>query len=252
MIGECLVVALRHNSLVPLYVQLKDILLSQIKSGQYRAGAKLPSERELAEAYDVSRMTARMAVQLLGQEGVVASRTGKGTFVSYASINQELQRLTSFSQEMEKLGLQATSRVIRAEITHAADAVARSLGLKPGAEIAVLERVRYAGSQPLAIELCHLNHEVCRGILERYDFSRESLYRTLQQDYGIRLAKADQTISARLPTAEEQHLLEIDKHAPVLSLTRTTYTELDQPIETVYSVYHGAAYQLRTRLTYDL
>lgn len=243
---------LQPESLVPLYIQLKDLLLHQIRTGVYSAGAKLPSERELAQAYRVSRMTARMAVQLLGHEGVVASRTGKGTFVSFAPINQELQRLTSFTQEMDRLGLGASSRVIRAEITRASDAVALALGVEPGAEIALLERVRCAGKRPLAIEICHLNHSACPGILDQHDFSHESLYRVLQQSYGIRLAKADQTISARLPTPEEQRLLEINQYVPVLSLTRTTYTVLDQPIEHVYSVYDGGAYKLRTRLTYDI
>lgn len=243
---------LQHESPVPLYTQLRDVLLNKIKAGAYPNGSKLPSERELAESYGVSRMTARMAVQLLVQEGVVIPRTGKGTFVSYAPINQELQRLTSFTQEMDKRGISAHSQVIRAELLPASDSVALALGIHPGTEIALLKRVRYGGNQPLAIEICHLNHSACPGILDKHDFSHESLYRVLQQKYGLRLAKADQTISARLPTSEEQRLLQIDRYTPVLSLTRTTYTERDQPIEHVHSVYDGNAYTLRTRLLYEI
>jgi GntR family transcriptional regulator len=193
-----------------------------------------------------------MALQLLGQEGVVTSRTGKGTFVSFSTIQQQLQRLTSFSQEMEQRGLRPSSRVIRAQIIPAPAEIASVLGMSEGAPLALLERVRCADDQPLALEICHLNHAVCPGILDRHDFAHESLYGVLQGRYGIRLLKAEQTISARLPSSEEQRLLVIGPHDPVLGLLRTTYNELDQPIEHVISVYNGSAYQLRTRLNYDL
>ena len=75
--------------------------------------------------------------------------------------------------------------------------------MAPGAEIVLLSRVRLADDEPIAWEVCHLNHRLCPGILERHDFNRESLYQVLRDEYGQHLIWADQLIGARMPNKEE-------------------------------------------------
>jgi GntR family transcriptional regulator len=241
---------LNPDSAIPLYIQLKDHLLNQIQTGVYAAGSRLPSERELAQSYHLSRMTARMALQLLIQDGIAQPRTGKGTFVSFSRISQDLNRLTGFSEEMERRGMWASSRVVTAKVYAADLAIAQNLRLIPDAEVVMLARVRLANDQPLALEIAYLNHAVCPGILD-HDFERESLYSVLRAKYALRLIRAEQTIEARLPDPAERQVLHLDSCDPVLSQTRLTFTELDQPVEYVRSVYRGSAYQLRTSLTYE-
>ena len=77
--------SLNHDSTVPLYLQLKEFLRMQIETGVYASGSRLPSERELAQDFHVSRMTARQALQLLAQDGFTSSRVGKGTYVRQPS-----------------------------------------------------------------------------------------------------------------------------------------------------------------------
>ena len=97
----------------PLYIQIKDKLQRQIEAGTFAVGDRLPSERELAEEYKVSRMTARQALQLLQQTGLTQTQVGKGTYVN-RKIDQDLRDLTSFTQEMANRGLQPSSRVLLA------------------------------------------------------------------------------------------------------------------------------------------
>lgn len=235
------------NGATPLYIQIKEILQQQIETGAYAVGDRLPSERELSDAYNVSRMTARQALQLLQQSGLTRTQVGKGTYVS-RKIDQDLRDLTSFTQEMASKGLQPTSQVLHAELRPADAEIARRLGAQLGEEIVVLARLRLANARPIAIEIAHLRHALCPQILDRHDFAVESLYQVLQGQYGLHLVWASQVIAARMPDAEERTILGIRAQAPVLSLVRVTYDGHDQPIEYVRSCYHGERYQLHTVL----
>lgn len=239
---------LDHESTVPLYIQLKEYLREQIETAVYGAGSRLPSERELAQRFGVSRMTAREALHLLAQDGFVVARVGKGTFVRNTQINQELRFLSSFTEDIRQRGMTPSSRLIQARIATANKDIASRLKISTGARIVVISRARLADSKPIAWEICHLNARLCPGILDRHDFSRESLYQVLRDQYGYRLLWADQSIGARMPDEQEQDILKLDSATPVLNLTRVTYTDDDVPLEYVRSVYRCDRYQLRITL----
>lgn len=232
----------------PLYIQIKELLQRQIEAGVFAVGQRLPSERELAEAHGVSRMTARHALLLLQQSGFTTTRVGKGTYVDRPQINQDLRDLTSFTQEMGGRGFQPTSRVLRAEVLPAAAEIAVQLGLSIGDEIVLLQRVRLADDKPVALETAHLRHSLCPRILAEHDFASESLYRVLTECYDVRPVWATQLIGARMPTRFEQEALGLGPRVPVLSLARLTFDQHDQPVEYVRSCYHSERYQLRTVL----
>jgi GntR family transcriptional regulator len=239
---------LNSNSPVPLYVQLTEYLQHQIRSGVYSSGSKLPSERELADNFDVSRMTARKATQQLVQNGLASSQIGKGTFVCAAKINQELRELTSFTEEMGRRGSITNSRVLMARLEQANDSIAGHLNVAPKSQIIVLQRVRLADGRPLALETSHLNALRCPGILKEHDFSYQSLYHVLREVYGIRIMWANQWIEARSPNQYECDNLNVELHVPILDLTRVTFNDSDEPIEFVRSAYIGERYTLRTTL----
>jgi GntR family transcriptional regulator len=236
------------NSSVPLYIQLKELLQAAIKDGTFAPGSRLPSERELAQRYTVSRMTARQALQLLAQEGLTYSRVGKGTYAREPKIPQELQALTSFTEEMAHLGMQASSRVLRAEVQRAPVDIAQRLGLRPGADIVLLVRVRCADDEPMALEHAHLDYAICPGILEHSDFSQASLYLVLRQEYGLSVIRAEQLIDTRMSDSREAELLNIDLHTPVLNIERMTFDAEGRPIEFVRSVYRGDKYRFHVFL----
>jgi GntR family transcriptional regulator len=240
--------ALNPNAATPLYIQIKDALQTQIESGAFAVGDRLPSERELSEAYGVSRMTARQALQLLQHNGLTQRRVGKGTYVSRPQIDQELRDLTSFTQDMTGRGLHPQSHVLRADLLPADAEIAGHLGAVTGAEIVLLQRVRLADGKPIALETAHLLHRLCPDLLARHNFAVQSLYRVLQEYYGLHLVWANQLIGARMPSRGERAALEMPAHTPVLSLQRVTYDQEDRPIEFVRSCYHSERFQLRTVL----
>jgi len=239
---------IQQNSPIPLYVQIKEQLEFQIRDGVYPIGSRLPSERELAQIFKVSRMTARQALQFMAQEGIVDSSTGKGTYVLMPKIERQLRSLTGFSQEMQQRGLAQSSQVQKAIVEQANYEVAKLLQIPYTSEIVILDRVRLANNRPLGLEYAHLVHDLCRGILENHDFSHDSLYKVLREEYGLELTWADQTIEARLPSTIECKLLGIDRQTPVICMIRVTYTKQNRPIEYVRSSYRGDEYQLHAIL----
>lgn len=231
----------------PLYIQLKDSLVADIKAGHYGTHQRLPSERELADHFQVSRMTARQALVQLAHDGVVYTRKGMGTFVAGPKIDQQLRALTGFTQDVQTRGERPSSRVLEACIIASTPEVAAMLRLAPGADAIKLARLRLADGFPLAIETAYLPSAPYPNLL-RHDFSEASLYRVLEEEYGVTLMKAEQAIEAALAQQRELELLELTPPAAVMRIQRLTFTGQGVPVEFVQSTYRGDRYKFRSAL----
>lgn len=232
----------------PLYIQVKEALLEEISSGRYHPHDRLPSERELSQEFDVSRMTVRQALLDLARDGAIYARVGKGTFVATPKIDQQLRTLTSFSQDVRSRGGKPTSQVLEARATAASSEVAAALRLDTGAPVLMLSRLRLADGMPLAIETTNLPLTLCPDLLQ-HDFAVESLYQVLRSDYDIEPAQAEQVIEAALASPREAELLELTPPAAVLRMQRLTRDSAGLPIEYVHSTYRSDRYKFRSLLT---
>lgn len=227
----------------PLYEQIKDYLLAGIQNGDFPPGSRIPSERDLAQRFSVSRLTANKAVKQLERAGIVYAQVGKGTFITPALYQQQLNHLTSFTDEMLSRGYIASSKVLSTRMLDAPDHIARILDIPPGARVFELRRVRMADNEPMALETTNVVAIICPDLLDRHDFARESLYLVLRQHYGITLTHAEQTLEARLPSREEAKLLSVNPAMPILAMTRVAYTEEKSAVEYVQSAYRGDRYK---------
>ena len=236
----------RHGP-TPIFEQVKAILEGAISRGELQAHQRIPSERELSVALGASRMTIRQALVEMMAEGRLYTRSGKGTYVAAHKIEQPLQRLTSFTEDIRARGSRPTSRVLGQELLPAPLELAEALGLRAGAELVRIRRLRLADGMPLAIETSHLPHAVCPGILD-FDLSTASLYQLLDTQYGIQLRSAKQTIEASEALPEERRLLDLPSNVPVLRLHRLTMGDQGRVIEFVRAVYRGDRYQLHVEL----
>lgn len=231
----------------PLYLQLKQSLVADIRAGHYRAHTRLPSERELSDHFHVSRMTARQALLELARDGVIYTRVGKGTFVAEPKIDQELRRLTGFTQDVRSRGGRPKSRVLEAKVLPASTEQAAALRLMPNADVIKLARLRLAEDMPLALETAYLPLALCPKLL-LHDFAVESLYTVLESEYDLKLVSAEQTIEASLADAREAEALEMALPAAVLRIERLTCTANGTPVEYVLSAYRGDRYKFRSIL----
>src|SRR5438270_13113239 len=124
--------AIYRNSPLPRYYQLKEIMRDRIRSGEWKPGDLIPSERELGEQYGISRMTARQAITDLVNEGLFYREQGKGTFVSQRKITQQLIHLTGFTEDIRARGQRPSTKVISAAMQAADEETAERLRVKPG------------------------------------------------------------------------------------------------------------------------
>jgi GntR family transcriptional regulator len=242
---------LDRQSVVPLYYQIQQSILDQIRSGALKTGQPVPSEQELAQRLGVSRMTARQALKSLCNMGVAYSQRGKGTFVSNSKLEKDFRQVLSFSEEMSARGSHPRSKVLVFKRARPDSQVADALRMTEDDEVFVLRRARLADSVPLCVECTHVPVRLCPGLENAFE-PGGSLYKTLLERYGMEIEFADEVAEASVATAEEARLLRIRKKAPVFRFVRTAFLKGGQPIEFVRSVYRGDRCKIVTRLSRQL
>jgi len=232
-----------------LYRQTAEVLRSRIAQMVWKQGERLPSESRLCEEFGVSSITVRRAVATLVAEGLLVRLQGKGTFVSSDhAIVQGPPELTSFTQDMEARGWHGTARVLALRTERAATRVATKLGLSTGAPVSIIRRVRLADGLPVAIQTAHLP-ALLFPELERYDFSRESLYGVLERVYGVRPAHATEIYHAGKVGQAEADPLDVEVGSPAFHVERVASDSTDRRIELVDSVIRGDRWTLVLRLS---
>ena len=238
---------LDKNGFIPLYYQIQRALMEKIHSGELSEGDLLASEEELARLYQVSRMTARQALHGLKARGYALSQKGRGTFVTKPKLEKNIMHLRGFTEDMKQRGMSPSSRLLEQAVIEAGEELAQSLKIDVGAPVMKLKRLRLADGIPMALEESNIPLRQFPG-LERTNFAKQSLYYTLREKYGVRVAWADEIIEALPATREESELLTIPRKASVLSIYRTIITTEQMPIEIACSRYRGDRYRALIRI----
>jgi GntR family transcriptional regulator len=223
--------------------QLRAILEDLIDA--LKPGDPLPSERELAERYDVARMTVRAEITALAAEGRVARVQGRGTFVAEARVAQAAA-LSSFTEDMKARGLKAGSRVLGQGIEPADDLVAARLGLDPGASVVRVRRVRTADGEPMALEEAFLPADRF-GALAEADLEGASLFTVLEERFGARFPAADQQVVAVEIVGEDANLLRVAPGRAGLKFHTILLDADERPLAYAWSLFRGDRYEIRLR-----
>ena len=229
----------------PLYQQLRQRLEEEIRSGTLQPGAALPSEREIADICNVSRVTVRKAVQSLVRDGFVVQRHGSGTTVArqVERVEQSLSRLTSFTEDMARRSMTARSIWLEKGVFPASPKEMMVLGLGPNAQVARISRLRLANDIPLAIERAALSTRY----LPDPEGIQHSLYETLAET-GNKPVRAMQRISAINLGADDAVRLDVSEGSAGLSIERISYSAQGTVIEFTCSIYRGDAYDFVAEL----
>lgn len=217
--------------------------------GDYSPSQLLPSERELVKTYKVSRLTVREAINRLVAQGMVKKKQGKGTFVSKSTTNHMVGSLTSSSEVFLLKKYAVKTKVIESKISIPTREICEKLQLKKCEmeKIFYLERVRYANHKPVAHIKCYLPYGSIEKI-ESIDFSKATLYRTLEDHYRLELYEAYEVIEATGADKKSAELLELEVGAPVLLNQRTAYLKDGTVIEYEKVLYRSDIFKYHNKL----
>ncbi len=223
----------------PLYLQLKRSIEDAVRNGTLRPGDALPSERDIAQKAEVSRVTVRKAVHDLVKNGVLVQRHGSGTFVAprRERVEQSLSRLTSFTEDMARRGMSARSVWLDRGLYSPSPGEMMALGLTANELVARVSRLRIADETPMAIERASL----AASALPDPAAVAGSLYEALERT-GSRPVRAVQRISATSLGEADAALLEVPAGSAGLNIERISYLSSGKAIEFTRSVYRGDTY----------
>ena len=229
----------------PLYEQVERRLREAICGAAFAPDTAIPTERELAEGFGVSRITIRKALAQLEEDGLLLRRQGSGTFVApdRNRIQKSLSRITSFSEDMRARGLEPGSEWIGKTPGTVTPEEALALGLSPGAAIYRFSRVRYANAMPMAVE-CSTVPAFCLPGIEAVGCS---LYEAMER-HGQRPTKALQRLRAVALDDERAKQLAVPPGTPALLIERRGYARSGAAIEITTSWYRGDAYDFLSEL----
>jgi GntR family transcriptional regulator len=237
-----------RDSPIPLYYQLKQILLHHILDENAAPGESIPSEKELQDKYHLSRITVRRALSDLAAEGYVTREPGRGTFVRPAKLLESSQTLGGFVDDLKSQGLDVESRILKCGWQPPSPLVGEKLAAD-GCEVFYIKRLLLADGEPIALARGYL--KIGKEIVLTADELNDtpSVYIVLEQKYGILLRRATKTIEASLPPEADAALLHISPSVPVLQSELVVYDERDRPAAYVNCLYRGDRYKYYLTVT---
>lgn len=234
----------RNRDGEPAYRKIQNAIRLEIESSRLRPGDSIPSERDLAKIHRVSLMTARHAVTELARDGVVERRRGAGTFVAPPKVH--FNKLLAYTEQMTSLGLAAHSRIISRDVVNGEYEIAARLGVPSGSRLVRLERVRLAGDEPVAFEICCWPANELRPLMDA-PLEHGSLFAAIENTCGIRLAYADEEIDVTTADSQMADLLNIPRGAPLLRIRQVIFSDTGKATLYVTGFYRSGRHTLRIR-----
>lgn len=231
----------REKGSIPLYMQLEMALRKNIEQGKYGKGDFFPTEKELMEMYQVSRVTVRQAMARLVQTGYIRIRRGIGTDVVYDKIEEQIEGVVSFTEEMRKHNIFMTTSYCKMELIKPSEQVAKQLQIPLTEKCYCLKRVRNVDEKPIVYTITYLK-KIKELPLDSHYYT-ESLYRYLRENHGIWIEAGKDTLEAALPSLEVQRCLEVEAQMPIFIRTRQTFLSDGEIYEYSKCYYPGNRYK---------
>jgi len=238
-------VHLDRSSPVPLYYQVATRLQELIEKGEIGVGARIENEVDLAERLGVSRPTTRRAIQYLVERGMLVRKRGVGTQVVHPKVRRPVE-LSSLYDDLVAGDRAPRTEVLDLRVIPASDSIAASLSLEAGSSVTWIERLRFAGGEPLAL----MHNAIPLDVLEvtAADLAAHGLYELLRRAGHVPRI-ATQVIGARSATAAEARILEEKRGASLLTMTRTAWDTTGRALEYGSHLYRASRYSFELNLS---
>lgn len=227
--------------ITPIYKVIENDIKLKINQGELKSGDLVPSENELKDQYNVSRMTVRQALNNLVNDGYLFRHKGKGTFISQRKIEKNIHGVRSFTEEMAATGRKVSNKILSFERVEATADIADKLFLNEGDEVIHVERVRYGNNIPVLFEQLYIPGNLFKTIAK--ENLQGSFYKYLENELGMQISYCIQSIEAISADSKVSVALEVNKNVPTLLIVRNTFLSNGRPFEYVKSFYRADQYK---------
>ena len=231
---------LNKGSSTALYQQLVDEIKSMITSGKLNEGDRIMTELELSNAYDVSRITVRKAIEILVEEGILVKKQGIGTFVANKRLTRNMGVFMGFSQTCESNGQKPGTRLLSASLIDPTATDEKVLGIGDNEKVIALRRLRLIDGVPAVIEENHFSQQYAFLLGENLE---RSLYEILEE-HGFKAVGGKRKVSVCYASAEEAELLGIREGTALLLMKDIGANPEGQIIHTCKSLIYPERYEL--------
>ena len=204
-----------------LYYQLKEKLAKKIANREWAPGEKIPSEAELCDVYQVSRITVRKAIEDLVRSGQLIKHQGKGTFVTNVSMEHKLSKFYSFSEELERHGMTERAQVLSFDIVEATEEVSEKLSMQKDEQVFMVKRLRMADEMPYTVEISYIPYALCPGLTSE-NITEKGLYNSMRS-LNVFPERIVEKIRAARISKSDAGLMKLKPSAPAIKLERLTY-----------------------------
>jgi GntR family transcriptional regulator len=232
-----------HQNKIPLHLQVEELMRKLIDAPEFKNGAFLPKEVELANRLGVSRNTIRQATNKLEYEGLLVRKKGVGTKAApKKTLSTGLDHWYSFTREMQERGIQVENLTLKADYVKADEKVSRFFNIRLHKTVVRLIKLKGSEGQPIVYFESYFHPRI--GLTVEDDFSRP-LYSLLEEKFGVLVIRSSENISASL-AGDNASLLKVPKESPILIRERFVYDPGDRPIE------YNIGYYRADKFTYSI
>lgn len=233
---------LQKHSPIPLYDQLKSILVTEIKKGTFADGP-MPSEAKIGQQYHVSRTTVRLAMDALVKNGYITRQSGRGTFVIPIENRIFGSTFTSIYDDFQAKDRDFETLVTTFETRAAPEKIARLFDLPSDHDFYFTELVRVTNREPFIIALVYIPFSKTLEITADDFIEYGSAINLLEERFGVSIVGASRSLEAVLCNHHEADLLQIEVGAPLLMTDTIVYNDMGTPVYFAKSKYRSDLYQ---------
>lgn len=243
-LGQVMILDIDKLSKVPIYFQLKQIIIDNINKGVWAPDSPIYSERELCEMFGISRMTIRQAINELVNEGILYRIRGKGTFVSPPKIEQS--DVMSFTEAAVKYGYSTSTEVNIFKVIIPGSHIQCKLGLLDGEQVYYIQRLRIVENKIVAVEDVYLPVKYAENLQES-DFTK-SIYELLNKKFGYSINHVQTSMEALIPGEGELKLFNTNTNIPILKVTAVHITDNNLKLYYEESLYRSDKFILNINI----